>query len=474
MAVREEYSPENRVIALTGIVGDSAPTIGQHWRTVVLQPSSSPPHYPELRAGWPVDLGEGGLHDEQPRAVAIYSDNSVYVTGFTSQNNEDDWFTTVRYKPTGNPNAEFWRYDWAPFQSKPTGGYDIALDKDGDAYATGVVVVAEPEAANYGTIAFEKDPDSGGNAVVKWAKDYDYQGYSDIARSISLSFEVENGALVPYVFVTGQVQEEQSATNVATVRYRGSDGNEEWVQIYNGHATIEEVGLDVIGAGYGNAYVLGRSNEDLFVIGYKRDSSMRLGPLTYHFVDFDEGRMGAMVGAGALVATGASDGSGTSADFVSQRFFQTTAASSPSSYLVRVGTYISGGLSDLTASDDSFMVFKETVPVEPDGPSIRVEFSGATNVNDPTEIAINFEGRCNVSGVQEIELFDRLTSSWVVIDKRATTVTDTRLKVVVKDDPGRFVNSGVLKARVSYRAPTAIFPGWMAHVDLLTWDVLGG
>ena len=87
MAVREDLSGENRTIAMTGLVA-KIQLAGQvhYWRTVVFQPGSSTPYTPALKAGWPVDLKTvvSPAIPEIPEAVAIYSDNSVYVTGMTT------------------------------------------------------------------------------------------------------------------------------------------------------------------------------------------------------------------------------------------------------------------------------------------------------------------------------------------------------------------------------------------------------
>ena len=471
MAVREDYLDENRVIAMTGIVAPDNDT--DYWRTVVFEPGPAFPYNPALKSGWPVDLDDVTDHDEIPEAVAIHTDNSVYVTGTTSPESGVQDFTTIRYKPTGgNLSPEYWRHDWnPPPANKSHSGKDIVLDRNGDAYATGYVT---HDGFDYGTVAIRKDADAGGNPQVKWDHIWEPEPISnESATSISLTYEVENGALLPFVYVTGTVE---TTGKIATLRYRSDytvpPMDPEWARLHTPTAGAA-FGLDVIGAGYGNAYVVGRSNDDLVVIGYRRDGSERLGPLFYHLVDFDEGRMGAMVGAGALVATGASDGTGTSADFVTQRFFQTTGASSPSSYIVRMGLYFSGGLSDLTASDNSYMVFRDN-PASDSNPPIRVEFTGSTTVGNPTEICVNFEGKSNARSSQEIEAYDWLTSSWVMLDKRLSTSVDSRLTLVIKDDPGRYLSAGAYKVRVSYRNQAADVLIWKVSFDQLTVDVLGG
>ena len=219
MAVREDLAAENRLIAVTGIIARVGDTRGHYWRTVVFQPGTS--NYPVLKTDWPVDLDTITTGDEIPRAVAIHTDNSVYVTGKTTpldQNLHREAFTTVRYKPSGGPQgqAEFWRRDWAfNADSKLNSGVDIAVDRNGDAYATGYLNVA---GLDYGTVAIRKDADAFGLPQIKW-EDIWGNTSDDRANSISLTYEVENGALVPYAFVTGRSGSPPDRY-IATLRYR--------------------------------------------------------------------------------------------------------------------------------------------------------------------------------------------------------------------------------------------------------------
>ena len=89
-------------------------------------------------------------------------------------------------------------------------------------------------------MAIRKDDDGLGEPKVKWDDTWDRTA-DDRASSISLTFEVENGAVVPYVYVTGT-----SNSDIATLRYRGETGNLPlgWPAVYGGPTTTE-IGYDV-------------------------------------------------------------------------------------------------------------------------------------------------------------------------------------------------------------------------------------
>ena len=106
---------------------------------------------------------------------------------------------------------------------------------------------------------------------------------------------------------------------------------------------------------------MGRIDNKLAVIGYRRDGTIRAGPALYNnngFTGLHEGRMGVMIGAGALADTGVSQGTAL-ADFVTQVLAQTTTPSSPSGYSLPIGLLQSGSVANLVLSDDQYLVFKD-------------------------------------------------------------------------------------------------------------------
>ena len=364
-----------------------------------------------------------------------------------------------------------WVHQWHLDNNKLSTGMDIVLDRVGDAYATGTVSFGNT--IDYGTICIRKDADSGGMPQVKWSDIWaSAPGVTDVGRSISLTFEVENGTLVPYAFVTGS-----AATSMGTLRYRGDTGAIQlgWPQLYA--AGSASVGYDVVGAGYGNAYVVGRANNNLVVLGYRRNGTVRLGPSLYNnngASGLHEGRMGVMIGAGALAGTGVSQGT-TLADFVTQALAQATTAGSPSSYALPIGLLQSGTVANLVSSDNQYLVFKDN-PIAEDVDPVLVVFTGTTTVSNPTEICLYHEGRtANVPMGQTVEVWDWLVGGYVLVDSRNSTTVDSRLVLVLKDDPSRFLGSGgVFKVRFRY-TPLLITEEvtYSVFFDQLTWEVLG-
>lgn len=140
------------------------------WRTVLFQDDGF--GAVEIAPGWPVDqFGDIEDEDDQPNAVAIYSDSSVYVTGGVHSSNATENFTTIRYYSAGGGADPFyyWIKTLAPLSGKPGEGTAIALDKDGNAYATGYL--HDSAGNDYATLKILKDPD-GFDPVTPWTNEY--------------------------------------------------------------------------------------------------------------------------------------------------------------------------------------------------------------------------------------------------------------------------------------------------------------
>ena len=154
------------------------------WRTTLFQDDGYGDV--EIAPGWPVvQFGSVSGEDDQPNAVAIYSDSTVYVTGGVHSNSNTENFTTIRYYVAGGSSDPFyyWLDTWAPNQGKPGEGKAIVLDYDGNAYVTGYLF--DVAGNDYATRKILKD-DLDGEPQDAWSQNY--HNYSnDEAYSISLS-----------------------------------------------------------------------------------------------------------------------------------------------------------------------------------------------------------------------------------------------------------------------------------------------
>lgn len=163
LAIRDVAGPQP-IIAATCQTNIFSPLT--KWRTVVFTAAPQPNRI-QVKPGWPVD--DFGGSEDNPASVAIYTDNTVYVTGKTYPSTNNGHFTTVRYKADGS--GKVWTDDWTEVTAKDASGRDIKLDADGNAYVTGYLF-SNQNGTEYGTRKILKDADANGNPQDAWSKVY--------------------------------------------------------------------------------------------------------------------------------------------------------------------------------------------------------------------------------------------------------------------------------------------------------------
>jgi hypothetical protein len=454
------------------------------WRTVVFTYDGTDGI--KIKSGWPVN-DFGNSSEDSPYAVAIDpSDDTVAVTGGAHDGGAQLYFTTVRYLANGS--AQIWKDEWAPDSTKNDGGRAIALDKSGDVYVTGILGEGESD-SEYGTRKILK-ADNDGASQPQWSQKYDNgSGGRNEATSLSLSYEVESGVLKTYVYVTGlSAHSSGDATlEMATLRYRGTDGVKQWSgdgakrEAVSSHDVL---GNMVVAAGRGNCYVVGKSNDDYILAVYDKTGTHRFSPVTYDGTgsSTDEAKAIIMGGAGAEFFTGVSTSSSSGLDVLTLNNAETVTSHTP----VKLddgnsGTRIIGDASDVDTSDDSYLVYEPFESYYTS--SLSVEFGAEVLTSNPSEISLTIEGHVDGTNVwQKVEVYDVIANTYVVVsDQPASIDTDENTVIVLKDDPARFISSShAVDCRITYYGDYSttgwlygVDGAWYAYVDLIRWDVLG-
>jgi len=261
---------------------------------------------------WVARYNGPGNYDDGAKGIAVDSSGNVYVTG-TSYGSGTSWdYATIKYSPDSNIPV------WVARYNGPDNGADsataIATDYVGNVYVTGT-------SAGYGTgvdyTTIKYSPDSN---VPVWIVRYNGpagSGYDNVRAMV-----VDT---VGNVYVTGQSDGVGTDNDYATIKY-DPNGTEVWVARYNGPDNDYEEAEDLAVDTAGNVYVTGRSkgsgtHYDFATVKYDPNGN-EVWVERYNGPGDDWDVPHAMVvgASGNVYVTGNSIGSGTGSDYATIKY----------------------------------------------------------------------------------------------------------------------------------------------------------
>ena len=262
---------------------------------------------------WAKSYNGSGNGYDAGQALAVDDSGNVYVTGVSTAQNGLGDCVTIKYDTDGNEQ-------WAKTYDGPANGNDygnsVTVDGSGNVYVTGTSAGAKT-GQDYLTIKY----DSSGQQL--WASTYSSPDNNwDEGRSIGLDGSGN-------VYVTGVLEYSEgkaSTDDWGTIKY-DSSGTEQWVQIYNGPASIADEAWSIAVDVNGNSYVVGYSNgptsgSDLTSIKYDTDGVQQwLQAYDSPAHGTDSGFDITLDSQGNVYVTGAS-GSGAAIDYVTIKYSQ--------------------------------------------------------------------------------------------------------------------------------------------------------
>jgi hypothetical protein len=144
----------------------------------------------------------------------------------------------------------------------------------------------------------------------------------------------------------------------------------------------------------------------------------------------------------------------------------------PDSYQLTAGINVSGGLQELTDSDDSDLV------IRPFGPTnAEFEIKGVSPFDNPSAFEVTLEASVSpiFSNVdQVIELYDYDAEAWGEVDvRRAGRIDDDVATVAATGDLSRFVETGTrcVKARICFTSNNAR-RRFVSATDQFKWTII--
>lgn len=207
---------------------------------------------------------DGPVHgSDHAHDVATDSAGNVFVTGWieTATGNED--CHTVKYSPAGDL---LWENTYAGSATGTDYGYALAVDQNGNAYVAGFGNGTNP--ATYDIFVLKYDADGNSVWTQRWTSPI--TNYSAYAYSIAVDNQGN-------VFTTGFMSDGFTDGEFITLKFN-SAGDLQWATPYNGSPSSIDYANCIVVDGDGNSYITGWSGGannlyDITTIKYDPDGN---------------------------------------------------------------------------------------------------------------------------------------------------------------------------------------------------------
>ncbi|MCH7903431.1 MAG: FG-GAP repeat protein, partial [Armatimonadetes bacterium] len=148
----------------------------------------------------------------------------------------------------------------------------------------------------------------------------------------------------------------------------------------------------------------------------------------------------------------------------------------PDSFSLFRGMLTGGGLSDLFASEDSWMTVLPGITLNQAERQVQLVIVGTSPTETPSELRIRVEAHAEINNIgQWIELWNYDTNSYEQVDFMIATTVDSIVEVSITTNPERFIQAGTkeMKAKISYKeAGIVLFFPWLISFDQTVWAIV--
>ncbi|WP_207515882.1 SBBP repeat-containing protein [Longitalea luteola] len=226
---------DNGNVIVTGLGDGDIKSSGTNWATIKYDDNGD--------IQWVKRYNGPANGSDVAKAITTDSSGNIYITGWSTGIGTDKDITTIKYDADGNQ-------EWVNRYNGPDSSIDdasaITVDKNGNVYVTGYST-GSGTGSDITIIKYDKD------GLTKWVRRYNGPGNSfDEANAIAVD-KNEN------VYVTGSSTGIGTRGDFTTIKYN-ADGNQEWINRYNGPVNSYDGGKAVALDHSGNVYVTGIAN----------------------------------------------------------------------------------------------------------------------------------------------------------------------------------------------------------------------
>lgn len=407
---------------------------------------------------WVAHYGANTVHDDEGVAIACGASGDVFVTG-TSDDGANSRIATIKYDSAGVQQ-------WVTLSGEAGDGWtptDIAVDAAGAPCVVGNAV--------YDMVTIRYAP----TGAVMWTNRYDQAPGSALDEGRGVAVDPSGN-----IMVLGDTALHLNNRDLVLLKLDGASGGQIWARLYDGNRGDEASALAV--DAYGNAYVAGRSKAEgtdwnFVALKYGPDGSV-LATETYSasgVYSADEANDMALSADGAFGLTGPSTQAASRTTDMLTVVYRQGVTVDPTAYSLFRGVLVSGGLSDLFASDDSRLVVKNGLVANAGEAPIQVVVDGVSPSPTASELRFHVEGQVQVIHLQQtLELWDWTAGAWVKVDQRAGSANVDTVAVGAGMTPNRFIQTGTraIRAKISVKPAGLLSQStWRLQLDRVIWII---
>ncbi len=150
---------------------------------------------------------------------------------------------------------------------------------------------------------------------------------------------------------------------------------------------------------------------------------------------------------------------------------QLPAVITPDSFQFTSGTYVSGGVPELSNSDDQYVLAHVGSVLVEDEPYVTLFVRGTCPTSQVHKLTLSVEASASQEVPQAVYMWNWQNSVYELLDRRIATFADSKVSITIRTNPNRFISPGSrqLECAVIWGTSAADLDVWTSRTDMVRW-----